>query len=118
MASALILASSASFAETTATSQPASGLGCTWMSWPSSARPSLIISANSSAASFVFCCMVRFLGPTHNRPVRGLTNPTVVIFLISLDTYHRRVLWLHRHFSFNQTVLFESVARKSHRANK
>ena len=54
IASALIPASSALFAEMMATRQPVSGLGCTCTSCPSSARPSLIISANSSAAILVF----------------------------------------------------------------
>ena len=57
MASALILASSA-FAEMTATSQPVSGLGCTWTSCPSSARPSLIISANSPRLFLFSACLV------------------------------------------------------------
>ena len=41
-------------------------IGGTWTSCPSSARPSLIISANSSAAIFVFC-MARSLVPVHRR---------------------------------------------------
>ena len=35
-------------------------------------------------------------------------------FLISLDTYQRRILWLRQRFSFRGTILFESVARQSH----
>ena len=37
----------------TATFQPVSGLGCIWTSCPSSARPSLIISANLRRLSLI-----------------------------------------------------------------
>src|SRR6516162_4233107 len=77
MASALIAASSAPFAETTATSQPVSGLERTLTVCPSSARPSLIISTNSSAAIFVLRCMVQFSTPS--RAGKRFTNPAVAI---------------------------------------
>ena len=81
IASALIPASSALFAEMMATCQPVSGLGCTCTSCPSSARPSLIISANSSAAILVFC-MARFQCSRQTiGQVRVFTNSTVIISL-------------------------------------
>ena len=39
-------------------------------------------------------------------------------FLISLDTFQRRLLWPHRRFSFSRRILLESVARRPHDANK
>jgi hypothetical protein len=80
IASALIPASSALFAEMTATCQPASGWGRTWTSCPSSARPSLIISANSSAAILVFC-MARFQR-SHIVGVRDFTDTAVIFSLL------------------------------------
>jgi hypothetical protein len=78
IASALIPASSALFAEMMATCQPVLGLGCTCTSWPSSARPSLIISANSSAANLVFC-MARFqCSPQTIWQVRVLQTPLLL----------------------------------------
>jgi hypothetical protein len=113
MASARIPASSALFAEMTATSQPVSGLGRTWTSCPSSARPSLIISANSSAATFVLCFMhgsVPFF-PHFVRPARGFANPLYYLPI-------RGAFVATPALFFPRTVLFESVARQSHQANK
>src|ERR1700738_2700416 len=107
-------ASSALFAEMTATCQPVLGWGCTWTSCPSSARPSLIISANSSAAILVFC-MARLF--PHCRASETFYRHRCYFFLASLDTDQRRVLWLLQCFSFRRTVLFGSVARQSHQAN-
>src|ERR1700735_3705797 len=117
IAYALIPASSALFAEMRATRQPVSGLGCTCTSCPSSARPSLIISANSSAAILVFC-MARFQCSRQTIGQVRVYKPHCYYFLISLDTFQRRFLWPHRPFSFSRRVLFESVARRSHHANK
>ena len=61
-----------------ATCHPVLGLGCTCTSWPSSARPSLIISANSSAANLVFC-MARFqCSPQTIWQVRVLQTPLLL----------------------------------------
>ena len=55
-------------------SQPVSGLGRTWTSCPSSARPSLIISANSSAATFVLCTSDSQLFVLSDEPLLRFSN--------------------------------------------
>src|SRR5580704_7336726 len=118
IASALIPASSALFADMMATCQPISGLGCTCTSCPSSARPSLIISAKSSAAILVFCMSSVPVFPTNYWASESFYKLHCYYFVISLDIFQRRLLWPHRRFSFSRRVLFESVARRYRNATR